>query len=161
MQNTTAAFLKNMKIVFVALAIIQILLAVIAFILISTGLSLNGNNLTPVFTYLIPALCTAMVFVSMVIFKNKINTIDSNLSLNDKLNAYRGLYITRWAIIEGPIIFTIIAYLLTGAQKFLIIVVVMLVVFISLYPSIQKILKELPLSSNEQDILNDPNGIID
>lgn len=160
MQNTTAAFLKNMKIVFVALAIIQIMLAVIAFVLISTGLSLNGKDLTPAFNYLIPALCTAMVFVSLITFKNKINTIDSNLSLNDKLNVYRGLYVTRWALIEGPVIFTIIAYLLTGAQMFLIIVVVMLLVFISLYPSIQKILKELSLSSEEQDILNDPNGII-
>jgi hypothetical protein len=64
-------------------------------------------------------------------------------------------------LIEGPVIFTIIAYLLTGAQMFLIIAIVMLLIFISFYPSLQKIIKELPLSSTEQAILNDPNGVIE
>ncbi|MBS1745839.1 MAG: hypothetical protein JST21_06690 [Bacteroidetes bacterium] len=161
MQFTTTSYLKNLKILFVALGAVQIFLALIVFVLISNGISLNGEDLVQGFNYLIPALCVAMVFLSLVIFRKKINTIDSIFSLKDKLEVYRGLYITRWAMIEGPVIFTLIAYLLTGAEKFLIIVVVMLLIYISLYPSLQKILKELPLSSDEQEILNDPNGIIE
>jgi hypothetical protein len=161
MQTTTTAYLKALKILFIALAVFQIALAVIAFILISTGFSSNSPDLLPVFTYLIPVLCAVMVFVSVITFKTKISKVDSSGSLKDKLDAYRGLYITRCALIEGPVIFTIIAYLLTGAQMFLIIAIVMLLIFISFYPSLQKIIKELPLSSTEQAILNDPNGVIE
>ena len=63
-------------------------------------------------------------------------------------------------MIEGGTLFTIMAYLLTGAQMFLVLMAFMILVFLTLSPTVKRILKELPLSSEEQEIMNDPDGLI-
>jgi hypothetical protein len=160
MQQTTANYLKALKILFIALVTGQALFAVIAYVLKATGTFPDNTGLMSVFMYFVPALDLVCILASYLVSKKKISLVDANLSLTGKLNTYRAISITRWAMIEGGTLFTIIAYLLTGAQMFLVLMSFMILVSLTLSPTVKRIVKELPLSSGEQDILNDPNGLI-
>ncbi len=160
MQQTTAVYLKALKVLFIALVTGQALFAVIAYVLKATGSFPDNTGLMSVFIYFVPALDLVCILAAHLVFKKKISMVDTNLSLTDKLNTYRAISITRWAMLEGGTLFTIIAYLLTGAQMFLVLMAFMILVFLTLSPTVKRILKELPLSSEEQEIMNDPDGLI-
>ncbi len=160
MQQTTAVYLKALNVLFIALVTAQVLFAVIAYILKATGSFPGNTELMGIFIYFVPALDMVCILVAHLVSKKKLSLVDANNSLADKLNTYRAISITRWAMIEGGTLFTIIAYLLTGAQMFLVMMILMILVFLTLSPTVKRILKELPLSSEEQEIMNDPDGLI-
>ena len=160
MQQPFSAYFKAMKILFTALFTGQVFFAVIAYVLQKSGSFSGSPSLLQVFMYAAPAFNIMGIIVAHLIFKRRAAAIDIQQPLRMKLDEYRALCILRWAIIEGPTIFTIIAFLLTGAQVFLALTVFMLLVFLSLLPSRERLKKELALSSEEANIIDDPNGII-
>jgi hypothetical protein len=70
--------------------------------------------------------------------------------LFQKLNRYRSILITYIAILEGPAVFAIIGFLLTGYFRFLAITFILLLNMFLKRPSKMRMISDLQLSSNEQ-----------
>ena len=104
-----------------------------------------------------------VVFVSTVLltaiatrnYSKRVAEIRSlELTLMDKLTMYRNALIVYAALCEGPGIFAIIVYFLTGNKLLLIAIAFVLLAMMLKRPEKFKIFNELQLSSGEQSELN-------
>jgi hypothetical protein len=94
------------------------------------------------------------IYAGMTLFKKKLAQIrDTQATAKEKLALYRVACIMQWALMEGPSIFCIACFLMTGNYAFLGLVVVILFLFVMTAPSKLKILMQLQISEAELDEL--------
>ena len=94
------------------------------------------------------------IYAGMTLFKKKLIQIrDMQTEAKEKLALYRAACIMQWALMEGPSIFCITCFLMTGNYAFLALVVVILFLFAMTAPSKLKILMQLQISEAELDEL--------
>jgi len=94
------------------------------------------------------------IYAGMTLFKKKLIQIrDMQAEAKEKLALYRAACIMQWALMEGPSIFCIACFLMTGNYAFLALVVVILFLFVMTAPSKLKILMQLQISEAELDEL--------
>ena len=74
-----------------------------------------------------------------------------------KLDAYRAALILRYALLEGPSMFAIVVYLVTGGIIFILLAALIVFYFVTIRPNKENVIKDLDLNPNEEQILNDPN----
>ena len=101
-------------------------------------------------------LCVAFIFsvagyfAGTSIFNNRLAEIrGSDDDLDTKFNKYRAASIMRWAMIEGPCIFSLICFLLTADYKLLILALILIVVLTIIGPSRTKIATQMELDDEE------------
>ncbi|RYF89505.1 MAG: hypothetical protein EOO03_05895 [Chitinophagaceae bacterium] len=91
-----------------------------------------------------------LALLAFNLFKKKVEKIRMNGDgVTDKLTAYRAGSIIRWAMLEAPVLLTIVCFLVTGEYYLLIIVAVLLMVFYYTKPSTSKVAQELGISEEE------------
>lgn len=159
-QNTSAEYLRALKILHNMLAIGQALLLIIFFMLKATGDIPDNTGVQAVLIYLVPILTVAAFFGSVFRFKKAVNGLKQKSSLKDKLNGYRAAFIVRDAMLEAPSLLSIIAYLLTHQPFFLAISVFIISTFFVIRPTKEKIIEDLELSSAAVNSLNNPEATI-
>lgn len=94
------------------------------------------------------------IYAGMTLFKKKLIQIrEMQAAAKEKLALYRAACIMQWALLEGPSIFCIACFLMTGNYAFLAVVAVILVLFVMTAPSKIKILMQLQISESELDEL--------
>lgn len=107
-------------------------------------------------TLQVVALITAVtgIYAGMLIFKKKLALIREMQTGNqEKFSLYRSASIIQWVLLEGPSLFCIISFLLTGNYAFLALAAVIIFLFIVMAPSKVKILTQLQISETELDEL--------
>ena len=158
-QQTTAAYVKSLNILFLALLAGQILFAAIIFLLHAFT---NMNTMLPAETQLFIYIGAAVIFICIMLnqslFKKRIESIQQLPVLATKLNAYRALYIMRFALAEVPVLLAIILIFLTGNQIIWVFVVTGIVYGITLKHSKERLIQELQLGSDDIDKLSDADG---
>lgn len=155
-QLAPASYLKAFNILFFALLAGQTIFAVIAFALRYSGLFTNSNEtLEQIFMYIVPAVYVIAVVSGTAIFRKRLPEIKANVVFNEKLNAYRAVYILRFALVEGATLIAIITYLITGRQMFILLAMLSIFSFFVLKPSKNKLTNELELSSEETELISD------
>lgn len=90
----------------------------------------------------------------------KINKLKLETDLKMKLAGYRAATIIRLALLEGPALFTVIAFLLTGDTNFLLYTSFMLLLFAMIRPTMERAIKELNLDEREVLKIQDPNEFV-
>jgi len=75
---------------------------------------------------------------------------DSLNTMGEKLNVYRPAFIIYMAMCEGPALFGVIAFFLSGNYFTLVVTGVMLMAMLSKFPTVAKVVTDLGLSSQEQ-----------
>ena len=94
------------------------------------------------------------IFAGLSFFKKKLMQLrEMQTSAKEKFDLYKSACIVQWALLEGPSLFCIICFLLTGNYAFVAIVVVILFLFAMMAPSKAKILLQLQISESELDDL--------
>jgi len=71
---------------------------------------------------------------------------------SEKLNAYRGAYIIRWAMLQAPGLFSIISFLITGDYAFAGIWLVLIILFVTAGPSRSKMDDDLELDEDVEGL---------
>jgi len=160
-QQTTQQYFKALTVLHFALVTGLVVFSVIAYVVHSIGTFGNDAALLTIFQYMVPALAFMSIVAGRTLYKKKVDDIKNMDNLATKLNAYRGAFILRDALLEGPAIFAIIAYLLCGNMVLLGVAVLLIVVFIIIRPTKDAVIKDLELSSDEMDILNDDDAVIE
>jgi hypothetical protein len=89
------------------------------------------------------------------------NDIKNKSSLTEKLNDYRAAFILRDALLEGAALFAIIAYMICNELILLGVAILLVLIFVFIKPTKDKLIKDLELSSDETVIIEDDNAVID
>jgi hypothetical protein len=152
MQKQNA--LRSLNILHKALLMGQVFFAAVCVFMVFTKAAEPAlkelDNILPVLA-LITAAC---IYAAMAIFKKKLMLLrDMQTQAGVKFSLYRSALILQWALLEGPSIFCIICFFLTGNYAFLALVIVIMVVFVMTAPSKNKILTQLQISEQELEDL--------
>ena len=81
-------------------------------------------------------------------------------SLGTKLQEYKTILIIKFALVEGPVLFSIVQYLLTANYYFLLFAAAGIVYMVYIRPTKITTISNLKLSTQEKDQLIDSNEII-
>ena len=153
MQNKSGHIspLKAMTLVHRAMMLGQVIFAAIATVLVSTRAfypSLQDQE--RIFQVVALVLCFVGVYIGSTLFRKKISSIrDSNASVNERVDEYKKAAVVQWALLEGPVLFVIISFMLTANYSLLVLAVVLMMVFAAMAPSKAKIVFLLRLNDNE------------
>ena len=147
--------LKALSVIHRALMMGQILFASVCIYLIYSKLVLPlANDLDKILQVVTLALTAGGIFAGMSFFKKKLMQIrEMQTGAKEKFNLYRSACIIQWALLEGPSIFCIICFFLTGNYAFLALVLIVVILFAMTAPSKVKILLQLQISEAELDDL--------
>ena len=91
---------------------------------------------------------------STLMYRSRLASISSEDILAKKISAYQTGFIIRAALLEGPSLFSIVGYMLSGNLLFLAISGIIILYFISIRPTREKIIAELNLDYNEVSALD-------
>lgn len=146
-----STFVKTNTIIHLGLLMGQIVFAATT-LLISKNQAHTQN--TDVFIYIAPALAITGFFTGHFLFRKLLGNIKGDSPLKAKLADYQSATIIRLASLEGPSLFAIVCFMLTGNMVFLGISAAIILYFIYLRPTRQKIEDDLALDYNEKTELN-------
>lgn len=142
--------LKTLRILHFALLAGMIFFSLVALFLFYNGLEPIDVELSRAFTYIIPIFVVSGYATSHLLFRNRMGVARAAKDLTEKLTHYRAALIVRLALLEGPAFFAIVAYMLTSELIFLGWAAIIIVYFITLWPTPAKIVADLALNYNEQ-----------
>lgn len=148
-MQDSKSFLRILTILFLALAATQTIFAILSFAQHQkTEVIIDPAN----DVLFIPFLATLLLaFAVGPILYKKIIAQAHGKTLSEKLNQYRiGIFI-RYATIEGPSLFGIVIYFLSGNFFYLLISALLIVYFLTLKPSKEKIERDLNLDYKEKE----------
>jgi hypothetical protein len=158
---TSKEYFKILDILYFSLLAGQIIFALITLYLNLSGtINAQHNEFRDIFLVLVPIFVAAGIYASHIMYKNRINITKEKLTLIEKMSDYRSALLLRWALLEFPSFFSIIAFFLTGDFFFLGITALIIVFFINIKPNIEKASIDLELSIGDKMAINDPDAII-
>jgi len=146
-NQSPATIVKTLSIIHMALAAGQILFAAVTFIIPKSQEKGAANDML---IYIAPVLAITCFIAGHFLFLKLLSNIRRDTPLKAKLIAYQSATIIRLALLQGPSLFSIIGFLLTGKLIFLAIVGALVAYFIYVRPSRQKIEDDLNLDYEEK-----------
>ena len=87
-------------------------------------------------------------------YKRRTQLIPTNLELEKKLNLFRNALLIKSISIIGSLLFSFVVILISRDYLILVLSVLMLIMMVYNWPTISKIKKDISLSDNEKDLLN-------
>lgn len=149
-QQTHAKYLKTLTTVHVALVAGQIIFAILSLVL-NKKIMINVRFTDDPLVVIVPVAAVCGFIVSQSLYRQKIGSVSKMQSLNGKLKVYQSALLIRFAALEAPSLFGIVAFLLTGILFFLLISILIIGYFISIKPTRQNITAALGLSYKDQE----------
>jgi glucan phosphoethanolaminetransferase (alkaline phosphatase superfamily) len=154
LPQTPATFFRTITLIHLALAIGQVLFGIVVLSL-NKRIIINIRDTHDPMVYLVPLMAITCFILSGFLFKKVLSSgIKPGSTLKQKLVIYQTALIIRLALLEGPSLFGIVAFFLTGSLFFLIISATLVAYFIYIRPTRNTIEEILELSYAEKEILN-------
>jgi Ni,Fe-hydrogenase I cytochrome b subunit len=142
--------LKALLIIHRALLTGLLLFSIVAFYLVYSKTFADGfQELDKILQVIAIVLSAGGFYIGTVLFKKKLAEAKELQTGMPKFAHYRAACILQWALIEGPCLFVIVSFLLTGNYAFLALAVVLMLLFTMMAPSKLKIAFQLQLSEQE------------
>jgi 4-hydroxybenzoate polyprenyltransferase len=154
-MESKAKELKALQILFIALLAGQVVLGLVACFVVNQGFSnASLRSITYILLILAAFMSIGALATGYILFHKRLDRLRELTDLSMKMQDYRAACILKWALFEGPCLFAIICYFLTGQSAFLGIALLLLLNFLNNYPSKRKLLLELDLSSQEEELFD-------
>lgn len=151
-QNTPTnprGALKVIPIIHLALLAGQTLFAIVAYFQ-ARNVRLDLQNTKDPFFFVAPLMAIGGFIASNIIFKQRLNSLGTATTARQKVTIYQSGLIVRYALLEGPSLFGIVCFMLTGNLFYLIISGLIIVYFLFIRPSKDSIDTDLNLSFDEK-----------
>lgn len=152
-MQPTKAF-KGLQFIYFALLVGQIFFVIISLFLVTQKLFKSDRH--DLENILMPVL-VILALICMVsgnkLFKGKLQKLGEVHPVSQRFSEYRAACMVRWALLEGPCIFSIICFLLTSNFLFLVIAALILFIFGSTAPVKNKVAADLGISPEELDAM--------
>lgn len=160
-QQTSKEYFRTLQIIYYALIASQLFFGVVFLILMQGGqIDPGQQNLKEIFSYIVPLFVVGGILGSNRMFTTLIKESKKIENLPEKMAGYRIALIVRYAFLQAPTVFSLVVYILTGGALFLGLASVIVVVFLTIKPTIERAAKDLDLNLNDKQAINDPNRII-
>ena len=149
MQPTGNEF-KALEILHRALLLGVAVLAVVGVFVVIKGSALHTSpSLDKPLQVAALLLSVGATAAGFLLFNKKIKAIPVTDTAPGRLAAYRAAAIQRWALIEAPIVFSLVSFLLTGNYAFLALGIALMLVLLVTRPARQIIIYLLQLNEKE------------
>ncbi|WP_179412133.1 hypothetical protein HDF19_02510 [Mucilaginibacter sp. E4BP6] len=149
LPRTPKTFLRTISVVHTAL-----ILGVILFSAVTISDNINHNvftyNTNDPFTDVSLLLAIGGFTASVFLFKKQLVKAKKQFTLKEKITLYQSALIQRFALLEGPAMFAVVSYELSRNLYFLIIAGLLILYFISIRPTKDKIETDLDLSYEDK-----------
>jgi len=147
--QTPKSYLKVNSIIHLALFMGQLVFGVLVMLEVpQKGIVITNTN-NP-FLFVVPIVAIGSLILSTILFKKNLGMAINNSTLKGKLMGYQTALITRFAPLEGASLFGIVSYLQTGNLLFMLITGVIMLYFLSLRPTKDRIANDLCLSYEDK-----------
>lgn len=155
MQQENGGYFKALRILHIMLLAGQCLFLAVMIFLVTRKLT---TSVDPSFDKILQVIALLLsfggVFAATSIYKKRLLAINTDAATMTEIgNQYRAANIFRWAMIEGPSLFVIICFFLTGNYSFAALAVALIIFFALTAPSRLKAMIQLQLSEQEVDQL--------
>jgi hypothetical protein len=144
-----ASPIKSLQVIHTAM-----LAGMVLFCMISAVIKLSGNK--PVDPVLNKTLQVVVLVVSFVLirtafylFNKQLRALEPSFSPAEKFSVYRSASIIKWALIEGPVLFAAICFMLTRNYAFIALAFALVILFALQAPAKLKAMLQLQLSEQE------------
>lgn len=146
------AALRTTKTIHIAMILGQLVFGVVVFSLDKkpTNHNLQFIESNDTLMYVAIGLLGVVAVVNTVLTRAKLGAVSNLSGLKQKLSAYQTALIIRYALIEGPNMFLLVSYMLTGNINLLYTAGVVLIIMVLLRPSKDHFMSIANLTSGEQ-----------
>ena len=148
-EQTPRKFLKTLSLLHAALLGAQILFAGVV-LLLNSDRDIGTQASDNVFLYVVPVMSGMSFLLSRFLFSSLVAKARAKDSLKEILVAYQGAFLVRLALLEAPSLFAIVTYFVTGNIILLAVSGLIILYFLTLAPSKQKVESDLNLSYNHK-----------
>lgn len=149
-------YFKSLTTIYYALMAGQIFfLGITLYLYFSTSGLIKDGSLDMAFIIATLVFTFLGIFGSNFVFKLKLNSVRIKEDFMSKLAEYRSALIIRWALIEGPCFFAIVTFMLTGNLILFGMAVLILLNFVTVRPSSEKMILDMDLNQTEVGLVRD------
>lgn len=159
-QQNFAAYLRTLRILFIALMGSQVMVVIMLYFLKQQQTPEPRATDIALLLQISPILIASIVGISFFLYRKKLADALAQPDLIGKLTAYRAALLLRWAPLEGVVILTSVLYFLTGIITLLYAAVAMILLLATQWPTRARIVTNLELSTDEQLTIDDPNTVV-
>lgn len=161
LQQTSKEYFKGINIIYFAIISgILIFMSIAVFLNSINSFATDDAFTVKIITVVLLVLLSAGLLGSQLLFNKKLKQIKEQKDLLAKTAEYRSTLITRYVFIEAPGFFSVIGYLLTGSNIFVILVGITVGILIILRPTREKLITDLQLDITEKEKIYDPDAVI-
>lgn len=160
LTQSSESFFKTLQRLHLFLVMGVFLFLSITIYLVETGGFGEDQALNDVFLYVVPLMAMTSLFISRFMFAKRVESLQSAKTLEDKTGGYQTALIVKWALIEGPSLFAVIAFMLTSNYVFAGIALALLLYLALQRPQKESALEDLSLSHDDFKKLRDDESII-
>lgn len=156
---TPNSFMKTITIIYLVMLVGMLLFgSVILFI--SNSWEIRMPAADDSFLYAVPLATFVGVVLGRILYKRRLDELAKTDSLKDKLIGFQTALIIKFVLVEAPFLLGVVATLLTNNIFYLMISGTLIMYYITLKPSREKVKKDLNLSTKMSLYFNDRNQIL-
>jgi hypothetical protein len=133
---------------------------IMTFLVTNLAVSAEMRGLETTFLYIVCIFFVFGIISSFVIYRKRVGDLTNQQDLTSKMTGYRGAFIVRLALLEGPAFFAIVVAFLTGNLLFLVFAGIIAVYMIYLRPSKETVARDLGLNYDEIAKIQNPEYLI-
>lgn len=160
-QLTSKQYFSGITIIYFALLLGQLFFVAMAmFLQFSTNAFPGDEKLGYIFLMVASVFAVGGYFASQMVFKKRLAYLINEQNLMRKMSAYRAALIIRWALLEGPCFLSIVMFMITGNIFLLGLAVVMILIFLAVKPSMEKLIFDLQLNAMDEKTIRNPESIV-
>jgi len=141
--------LKTLPIIHIALLLGQVLFCIVVFTTQKQTPKFNISTTADPFLFVVPVMAIASFATSNFLFRQQLTIAAGKPTVAQKIQSYQAASIVRFALLEGASLFGIVTYLLTGNLLFISISGLIILYFIFIRPTKDKIVSDLNLDYQE------------
>ncbi len=160
-NQTSKEYFNSLTIIHAALIAGQLMfIGVLVYLNRSESPTSYSENHNDIFLILAPVLAILGILGGFFITKNRLESIDKRTELKDKLEHYRTTLIIKFALLEGPSLFSLVCFLLSGNYMFLGLSAILILILFTYRPTKEKTMRDLELSHKDRLLIEDPEAIV-
>ncbi|TLX76617.1 hypothetical protein E9993_06930 [Labilibacter sediminis] len=158
--QTSKIFFRTLTIIYSAMLLGQLaFISIVIFLKLPSG-RIDASGFSFPFSVVLPFLTITCLIASSIVYRVLVKSAQLKEKLVDKMPIYQSALIVKLALIEGPSLFSVVIFLMTGQVYFLIFTLILLLIFITSKPGRQKAIDELKLDMSESELVRNDDSII-
>ncbi len=97
----------------------------------------------------------ALVTMGYRLFMGRVKSAQKAVKLYEKMEGYRSAMVLRYILLDGAAFIQLISYIMTGNRLYLILCLVIMTLFFTVRPGVERFIREMGLSDLESRVIRD------